>query len=509
MISFTLLKSLTLVLVILLLNILISKNFLNKYLFSSIKLLENKMFINLGYRYSFKDLYYKLHITDNFTLFKKLLIRYVQLQVKNLTMSVKSIQKAFFVVYDAYLEKGFFHFFETFGYNHCDFERYYHFRNNYDYFNQHAFDHYYMYYFSWKNLDLYISSYFFFFPQFAKYFNGRYIVDFEFIKDYKNKLYTPNNNYFIYLLPLYTQFKSVFLILIFVFLIFINLILYFYINLLKQFAIWLMIGFLFFWLISGFNFFLKRSLFGKLTSALTRFWKRANTYFWLVEGFLFLLFFYYYLNSSQEPVYMYDYSSLNQSYLPNLLTTYCNSFLLIIIIIYLYFWLLSLSAFTNQQNIIHCFLITCIFMYIYVVESYQFYYVLTFFFENIWTYNSELNIWNLEFESPRLRVKQQYLILALIAKYWHFMFIFLSWVFFILKFFEQKRAYYTHTGFNIQNMIILFWLNFLFIIQWGKWVGRRFFDSVYYWFFTDSNFHFLKYLFLEINVFKGAVKHIV
>ena len=34
--------------------------------------------------------------------------------------------------------------------------------------------------------------------------------------------------------------------------------------------------------------------------------------------FLILLFFYYFLNSSQEPLYMYDYSALNQEYLVSL-----------------------------------------------------------------------------------------------------------------------------------------------------------------------------------------------
>ena len=107
------------------------------------------------------------------------------------------------------------------------------------------------------------------------------------------------------------------------------------INLLRQLTIWLVFGLIFFWLISGFNFFLKRYRFGKFTSSIQRFWKRTNTYFWLIEGFLFILFFYYYLNSSQEVYYMYDESNLNQTHLTSLVSFYFSSSLLAILIIYL------------------------------------------------------------------------------------------------------------------------------------------------------------------------------
>lgn len=373
--------------------------------------------------------------------------------------------------------------------------------------NYYVYDYYRIYYYSWYDIDLYTSTFIFFIENFVEDFKSRDLAAYNLFKHYNSKKLNLNKLVFIYLLPVYSLAKSLLIAVILIILIFFLLIFYFYINFLKQLALWLMLGFIFFWLMSGFNFFLKHSLFGKLTSALMRFWKRTNTYFWLVEGFLFLLFFYYYLNSSQEPVYMYDYSSLNQTYLPNLWVVYCNTFLLVIIIVYLYFWLLSLSGYTSQQNIFHSFLISTVFLYLFFIETYQFYYVLTIFYENYWFYNHEQNIWVLEFESPRLRLKHQYLILALIAKYWHFIFIFISWVFFLVKFFEQKRAYYTHTGFNIQNIIILFWLNFLFIMQWTKWISRRFLDSIYYWFFTDTNFHFLKYFFFEINIIIYGVWH--
>ena len=472
------------------------KNFwlINANLYNNcIKLKINKhYFINKSLYY--KDLKKKLKLDNNFLIFKKLLKQYLILSFDYIVFLKKTEESTRSLLWDFYLEKNF----DDFMYNEFEESSYIYDLENLKKFNTMAYDYYYLYYYSWYNLDLYISSFYFFMENFQEHFKLQNLFFYNFYKVYKNKTVIFNKYIFIILTPLYYLLKTIIIPVFVVIIFFFIFIFYFYINILKQLAVWLIIGFLFFWLISGFNFFLKRGLFGKLTSALLRFWKRTNTYFWLVEGFLFLLFFYYYLNSSQEPVYMYDFSSLNQSYLPNLWIMYCNTFILLIAIVYLYFWILNISGFTFQQNVFHVFFITLIFIYLFFIESYQFYYVITVFFENFWFYNQEQNIWVLEFESPRLRVKQQYLILALIAKYWHFIFIFLSWVFFIIKFFEQKRSYYTHTGFNLQNLIILFWLNFLFIIQWAKWVSRRFLDSIYYWFFTDSNFYFFKYFFYEL-----------
>lgn len=357
-----------------------------------------------------------------------------------------------------------------------------------------------VYYLSWTDYPFDIIQFYKYHPSFTAEQLSMYNLSTQIDSKLYKKLSLKLNNILVEnLLIIIIGFKSLLLAAVFTLSLCIYLCLFFYINLLKQLALWVIIGFLFFWLISGFNFFLKRGQFGKLTSALSRFWKRTNMYFWLVEGFLFLLFFYYYLNSSQEPTYFYDYSSLNQSYLPNLHTIYLTTFLLVVTTLYYYFWTLNITNFTNQQNIAHVLVLTVVLVYFYVIESYQFYYILTIFFENLWVFSCDLNLWVLETESPRLRLKHQYLILALIAKYWHFIFIFLSWIFFILKIFEQKRSYYTHSGFNLQNLIILFWLNFLFILQWFKWAAKRFFDGIYYWFFTDSNFQSIWYFFTELS----------
>lgn len=374
------------------------------------------------------------------------------------------------------------------------------------YYDGYVFDgeqyiYYHNYYNKWRDFNMSTTDFVCSAPKFMPNYSSRTLFNRSNVtRFFKNTIPSKNIGLEMLLTTFYEFFKSILIPLVFSFMLFLYLIVYYQINIQRQLIIWAILGFLFFWLFSGFTFFLKRYKSAKFTSSILRFWKRTNVYFWLVEGFLFLLFFYYYLNSSQEPIYMYDYSSLNQNYLPNLINSYPNFCLLGIIIIYYFYWILNYSNFSSQQNLIHCLVITLYFVYTYFIESYQFYYTIGIFFENIWNYNFETNLWTLDFESPRLRNKQQYMLLALIAKYWHFIFIFLSWLFFILKVFEQKRAYYTHSGFNLQNLIILFFLNFLFIVQWFKWIARRFLDSVYYWFFTDSNFSFINFFTQELTI---------
>jgi len=293
---------------------------------------------------------------------------------------------------------------------------------------------------------------------------------------------------------IYNYIKAILLALFISIFIFIYLIYFFNLMFLKQLAIWFIIGNLFFWLISGFNFFLKRYAFSKFTSAIQRFWKRANMCFWLVEGFLFLLFYYYYLNSSQEPSYMYDFSSLNQEYLLNLESAYISIYLLVVISFLFYFILLSLSSFVIYQL---CFLLlvsSALIFYIFFLESYQFYYLINLFIENTWVYSEDTNSWQLNYESCRYRTKFYYMTLCLIAKYWHFIFIFLSWIFLLVKFYESKKLSYTLFSYNMQNFLILIVLNLLTYSQWIKFIFRRYLDLVYFWFYTNydiKNFYLI------------------
>lgn len=296
----------------------------------------------------------------------------------------------------------------------------------------------------------------------------------------------------------YRSMRSIIIPLVISLVFFIILLDFFSVDFLRQTGVWAVFGFLGFWLFSSFNFFIKRYRFGKFTSAIQRFWKRTNSYFWLIEGFLLGLFIYYYLNSAQEPLYMYDESNLNQNFLLSLVASYQSYLVLLFILFYTFYLLLALPTFKSTQQIFHLGLMTLVYTYIYLLENYQVYYLLTSFYENYWVYDAENVLWSLEVDVPRVRVKNQYFYIALVLKYWHFVFIYLSWLFVAMKCYEKKQLSYLLLSLSSQNILILFALNFVLNIQWLKWMFKRFSETAYYWFFTAPNeFTFLQ-LFQEI-----------
>lgn len=205
---------------------------------------------------------------------------------------------------------------------------------------------------------------------------------------------------------------------------------YIQIEIIKQIAIWYIFIILYYLLMSTFNSFLIKYKYGKFTSAIQRFWKRTGIVFWLIEGFLFLLFFYYFLNSSQEPLYMFDYSSLNQELLLQLKLTYKNLLLISLSLYLSYLLIYNLNYLTYYQNLILLTIILLTIFYSLYIESYQFIYIISLYADKFWLFEDMSQNWILEIEQNNLRVKQQYFIYCLIAKYWHFVFIFISWFFF-------------------------------------------------------------------------------
>lgn len=306
--------------------------------------------------------------------------------------------------------------------------------------------------------------------------------------------------FFQHTIVFYNFFKTTIIALSLSILYFIYTVFFFKIQFLKQLAVWFVIGMLYFWLMSGFNFFVKRYQYGKFTSQIQRFWKRTNTCFWLIEGFLLLLFFYYFLNSSQEPLYMYDYSAINQEFLVSLQVIFVNIVLLSVVIYFMYFTLLRINSNSWTQLNVYLLVISVFVFFSFFLETYQFYYVISSFNERLWVFNEEENLWMIDIENPILRTKHQYLFVCLIAKYWHFLFIFLSWVFFLIKSFERRKVTYVLFGANLQNMVLLYVLNFACYIQWFKWLYRRFFDLPYTWFFTNIDNKFFFRLFFEIKL---------
>lgn len=282
---------------------------------------------------------------------------------------------------------------------------------------------------------------------------------------------------------------------------------FFKLSFVKALANWLGLGLFVFWLLSTFNFFIKRYRFAKYTSAIQRFWKRAFMCFWLIEGFLFMIFFYYLLNASAEPFFMYDTYGMSISHLIILKTFFLNSFLVVLIINLFIYLLINVKFVTLKKNMYLLLIITLSLLYILFVESYQFYYLLNFYVEYIWNLSEDDNVWELDYDIPRTRNKNHYITLIVVAKFWHYIFIFASWVFFVMKTLELNRIRYTFLSMNLQNIILFYIMNWLCLYSWLKWIVRRFMDQSYYWFFVSFRPTTCNIVVNDfINLFKNTMK---
>lgn len=344
--------------------------------------------------------------------------------------------------------------------------------------------------------------------QFLNYKNN--FSSFFFKRFFKFHINFYNNhvkNYFLTLLSiLLFNIKWILIAFIISFIYFFFSLFYLQLDFTKQLAIWFILLVFFYLLMSTFNNFLNKYKYGKFTSAIQRFWKRTGMTFWLIEGFLFIIFFYYFLNSSQEPLYMHDYSNLNQEFLIQLKVSYKNMILLSLAIYFSFILLLNSNFLNYFQNIILLTLISLIIFYMLYIESYQFVYIITIFAEKNWLFEESTQTWILEFEQNNLRVKQQYFLLCLIAKYWHFIFIFISWFFFVIKCFEINKINYNMLGYNVQNLLILYILNLFCLVQWAKWLFKKFLEITYYWFHIQYDEKFFILIVEEIlNILKSLV----
>jgi len=162
-----------------------------------------------------------------------------------------------------------------------------------------------------------------------------------------------------------------------------------------------------------------------------------------------------------------------------------------------FFLLLSINYYIYFQNLLILIIIFLIIVYMLYIESYQFVYIISTFVDKEWIFDEIQNLWVLEIEQNNLRVKQQYFVLCLIAKYWHFIFIFISWSFFLVKSLEVKNISITSLGFNTQNLIILSVLNLLCLVQWIKIFFKKFLEITYSWFFIEYDEKFFITLLYE------------
>jgi hypothetical protein len=248
---------------------------------------------------------------------------------------------------------------------------------------------------------------------------------------------------------------------------------------------YLLLAMFVYWLLSGFVFFIKKYQYSKFTSVIQRFWKRTYALFWALETFVFLIFFYLTLNASEEPVYMYDQMKLYKTHLFSWRWFLKKSVPYVFLILISSYVMANLrwGIYMRQSTVI--FVMTLVLLYILWLEFYQFFHIVNWYSDFNWVFDYDDYLWSVEIENRRTRLCNNYAALCLMAKFWHLIFIFIFWVFFVLRVNEIGRIRYTLFAACHQNFIILYIMSWLYMYPWLKYLGRKYLDVSFYWLFVN------------------------
>lgn len=249
---------------------------------------------------------------------------------------------------------------------------------------------------------------------------------------------------------------------------------------------WFVLGMFSYWLISGFVFFIKKYRFTRFTSAIQRFWRRSYILFWLIESCLLLVFFYLTFNASQESAYMLDQVQVFKTHLFSWRSFLPKLFLVSVLVILGYILLLNIKFNVFKKNIPIIMLITILLTYLLWIEFYQIYHVSNFYSNLFWSYDVDDRLWSLESDSRRTRIVNHYVMILFLLKFWHIVFIYIFWIFFILRTNELERIRYPIYSANFQNFIILYIMSWIFMYPWIKFVLHRFIEMPYFWFYVNN-----------------------
>jgi len=264
---------------------------------------------------------------------------------------------------------------------------------------------------------------------------------------------------------------------------------------------WLLIIMFLYWLLSGFVFFIKKYQYSKFTTVIQRFWKRSYILFWIIESGVFLVFFFLTMNAPDEPIYMYDQAKLFKTHLFSWRVFLLKIVPVITMMILGYYLLLSLKWTNFSKQVPMLVAITLILIYVFWLEFYQFFHIISYYGSLIWSFDSDEFLWNLDIDFKRTRIINNLTTICLLAKFWHLVFIFVFWIFFMLRINEIGRVRYPLLAANLQNFIILYLMSWLYMFPWLKFAFRRHLETQYYWFFYNSRRLGVRVFFNDIQLF--------
>ncbi len=269
----------------------------------------------------------------------------------------------------------------------------------------------------------------------------------------------------------------------------------------KVIFLWTAVFMIFYWLISGFVFFVKKYQYGKYTSSIQRFWKRSYILFWLLETCLLLVFVYLTFTASQESFYMFDQIQVYKTHLFSWRLFLSKNIPVIILISLGYFLILTVKWNTFSKHSVWLLIITFLLTYVIWIEFYQFYHIVNFYGNLNWVYDFDDKLWNLELEARRTRIVNNYVMLLLILRFWHLMFVYIFWLFFVLRGCEIKRLRYPLLAANFQNLIILYIMNWITMYPWFKLTVRKYLNQPYTAFNVNNRTLFLRVFFNDIKLY--------
>ena len=247
----------------------------------------------------------------------------------------------------------------------------------------------------------------------------------------------------------------------------------------------LSVGFFVYLLLSGFVFFFKKYKYSKYTTAMHRYWRRTFSIFWLLEGFLFIVFLYLVFFSNNEPYFMYDNIQALKTLLYPWRLFMQESVALILIIATLRYFLVRLKDMTPIKLYFMILSVTVAVIYMSWSEFYQFFYTLNHYNSLDWSYDEESFTWTMETETKKTRVLLHFITICIIAKFWHFVFILGFWIFSVLRWSQLNTVHYPLLSANLQNFIILYLLNWIVMYPWIKYTFRRHLFKNYTWLYTN------------------------
>jgi hypothetical protein len=195
-----------------------------------------------------------------------------------------------------------------------------------------------------------------------------------------------------------------------------------------------------------------------------------------------LCFIYLTFNSSSEVLYFYDYQSLFKTHLFSFRIFFFKLLLITAIISFTFFLLGSFEFLKPSVIFFYILVISVMLLYTTWTEFTQFFHFINFCDYFTWNYSSDVYEWVLENEFRKTRIVNNYVLVCVVAKFWHLIIIVLIWFFSANRILENSDSREYLLGANLQNFIILYLLNWISMYPWFKFMARKYLNISYLWF---------------------------